>query len=372
MKSPPDLEELECRIALLQIPQIGCIHARSLLEKFGSAKDIFLAKRSLLEHTEGIGSVRAEQIKKFKDFHTAGEEIRFLQKYHIRPLFITDANYPRRLLNCYDPPILLYQKGTADLDAQRMIAIVGTRNPSDYGLSLTESLLQSLSDHHPTIVSGLAFGIDAAAHRQSLKLQLPTLGVLAHGLKHLYPGQHRSLARQIIDAGGGLLTEFRSSEKPSKHHFPSRNRIVAGLCDAVVIIESGIKGGSMVTASLAAGYHRDVFTFPGKVTDTKSTGCNWLIQQQQAQLLSGAQDLIEAMGWKKVMGQQRLLQTQLLLNLPEEERLLAEHIRDRGMVSIDELVMHHKSPASEMAALLLSLELQGIIKSLPGKRFTCN
>lgn len=350
---------------------MGCIQSRILLDKFGSASTIFQAKRSQLEHTEGIGTIRAEQIKKFSAHAAVEKEIHFIEKFNIRPLFITDAHYPKRLLNCYDPPILLYAKGPASLNTGRMLAIVGTRNPTEYGNQLTEALIDTIAPFEPTIISGLAFGIDAIAHRLSLKKNIPTVAVLAHGLTHIYPHQHRNLARQIIDEGGCLLTEFLSSQKPDKHHFPSRNRIVAGLCDAVIIIESGIKGGSMVTASLAAGYHRDIYSFPGRIHDSKSMGCNKLIQQQQAQMLSSPNDLIEALGWKESVEKMHTRQATLPLDLNEQERQVIAILHQKEVVTIDELFNWFKGSIPALSEIVLSLEMRGLIRSLPGKKFSC-
>ena len=274
-----ETDELCYRIALTKVPGIGCVQARLLLEKFGNAKAIFEARRSHLEHTEGIGSKRAAQIKKFTDFTAAEKELAFIHRYKIKPLFLTDSGYPQRLLSCYDPPTLLYVKGSINLNAPKIVAVVGTRTPSEQGGRVAEMLIQGLAAAEVTIVSGLARGIDAAAHRLALKYQTPTLGVLAHGLDYLYPHEHRSLAKQMLEQGGGLLTEFPSQHKPDKHHFPNRNRIVAGLSDALIVIESGCKGGSMLTAALANGYHKEVFAVPGRISDPKSAGCLLLIQQ---------------------------------------------------------------------------------------------
>ena len=341
------------------------------MDKFGSASGIFNAKRSQLEHTEGIGTIRAEQIRKFSAHAEVEQEITFLEKFNIRPLFITDDHYPKRLLNCYDPPILLYAKGPASLNTARMLAVVGTRNPTEYGNRLAEDMIDAIAPFEPTIVSGLAFGIDALAHRWSLKKNIPTLAVLAHGLSHIYPHQHRNLARQIIDEGGALLTEFLSSQKPDKHHFPSRNRIVAGLCDAVVILESGIKGGSMVTAALAAGYNRDIYSFPGRIHDSKSMGCNKLIQQQQAQMLSCPNDLIDALGWKNDPGKKQARQAALPLEVSDRERQVIELLQQKDAMTIDELSHCFKGSVPALSEILLTLEMQGLIRSLPGKKFSC-
>src|SRR6185369_9319070 len=251
-----------------------------------NVEEIFKARKSDLERLDGIGEIRAASIKGYNDFGAAETEIKFIEKSGIRPLFLTDPAYPRRLLNCYDSPTLLYYKGEADLNASKVIAIIGTRNHTDYGKQLTEKLIKDLESFQPLIVSGLAFGIDALAHKAAIRSQLATVGVLAHGLDQLYPPEHSSLAREMVRSGGGLLTEFRTQIKPDKHNFPIRNRVVAGMSDAIIVVETGIKGGSMITAELANGYNRDVFAYPGKVTDPKSAGCNYLVKNNKAVLLT--------------------------------------------------------------------------------------
>ena len=285
------------RVALTLVPNIGPVQAKILVDHFGDATAIFKAKKSTLESLEGIGGIRARSIASFSDFKKAEEELAFIEQYKITPLFLTDTAYPRRLVNCYDPPTLLYYRGKADLNASKIIAVVGTRSKTDYGRQLTEKLLAELEDQQVVVVSGLALGIDAVAHKTALKHSIPTVAVVAHGLDKIYPIEHTLLAKDIIKADGGLLTEFRSNTKPDKHNFPSRNRVVAGMSDAIIVIETDTRGGSMITAELANGYNKDVFAFPGRTTDTKSAGCNHLIKNNKAILLTGAQDIIDMLGW---------------------------------------------------------------------------
>ena len=288
--------ELVYQLALTLIPNIGPVQAKILLQQFDVA-EIFKAKKGELERIEGIGTIRAESIKSFTGFSKAEDEIAFIEKYKIKPLFITDKDYPKRLLNCYDSPTLLYYKGEADLNSGKIIAVIGTRNHTEYGKQVTEELIRELTEQNVVVVSGLAYGIDAIAHKAAVKNNLKTVGVLGHGLDQVYPSQHTGLAKEMLRAGGGLLTEFRSKTKPDKHNFPTRNRIVAGMSDATIIIETGIKGGSMITAELANNYNKDVFAYPGRVNDGKSAGCNYLIKNNKAVLLTDAQELIELMNW---------------------------------------------------------------------------
>lgn len=362
--------DLLYEIALTLVPQIGCVQARILIDHFGSAGAVFKSPVSVLEKLEGIGQIRAKRIKAFTQFRDVESEISFIEKYNIRPLFLTHPDYPRRLLNCYDPPTILYYKGEASLNASRVVSLIGTRGHTEYGRQLTENIITELANYPVLIVSGLAFGIDGVAHRSSLKNNVATVGVLAHGLDRIYPHQHNSLAKDMLKHGGGLLTEFRSDTKPDKHHFPTRNRVVAGMCDAVIVVESGIKGGSMVTAELANGYNRDVFACPGKITDLKSAGCNHLIRTNKAVLLTDVGDFIQTMGWNETTGTVKARQRELFVNLSEEEKVITDLMVNGDQVSIDELYLRSGLSSSRVAAAILSLELQNLIKSLPGKMYS--
>lgn len=360
--------DLLYQLALIRVPHIGPIHAKLLLEHFGTASAIFKARTSQLEKIPGMGTVRAAAIRGFSAFAEAEEEIDFIEKYKIRPLCFADADYPQRLLQCCDAPSLLFYRGNADLNAPRIVAIIGTRNHSAYGQQVTEALIRELAGQDVVIVSGLAYGIDALAHRAALKYGLPTVGVLAHGLDIIYPSQHGQLARDMIKAGGGLLTEFTSRTNPDKHNFPARNRIVAGMSDATIVIETGMKGGSMITAELANGYHRDVFAYPGRATDDKSDGCNYLIRSNKAMLLTNAQQLLEVMGWESCRPA-AVQQPPLFAALTAEEQKLADLFPQNDALHIDELNIRSGLSSPTIAAAILSMELQGVIQSLPGKRY---
>lgn len=360
--------DLLYQLALSDIPNIGIVHAKTLCEHFGSAQAIFRASRSALEQIEGIGEIRARCIKYFKDFQKAENEIAFVEKYNIEPLFFSDKKYPQRLLNTYDPPVLLFYKGNADLNAPKIISIVGTRRNSDYGKTVTEKIVQQLGEYGALVVSGLAFGIDAIAHKSALKNGLYTVGVMAHGLDTLYPSQNTALAREMLKQGG-LLTEFRSNTKPDKHNFPSRNRIVAGISDATIVVETDIKGGSMITADLAAGYNRDVFAVPGRITESRSNGCNLLIRENKAILLNDAGQLGEMLDWKKKPATKMVTQTEMFAELDDNEKAVAELIRKKEKISIDELNSISGLSMSNLAATLLGLELKNIIQNIPGKAY---
>jgi DNA processing protein len=365
--------ELLYQLALTEVPNIGWVHAKILAQQFGSAEKILKARFELLEKIEGIGEIRARSIKRFNDFSKAEEEIKFIEKYKIRTLFLTDKNYPQRLLNCYDSPTLLFYKGEADLNASKIIAVIGTRNSTEYGKQQTEKLISDLSSQNILVVSGMAFGIDAIAHKASLKNELRTVGVLAHGLDQIYPPDHSNLAKDMVNQGGGLLTEFRSNTTPDKHNFPTRNRIVAGMSDATIVIETKERGGSMITAELANGYNKDVFAMPGRITDNKSAGCNFLIRNNKAMLLTDAEQLIEVMGWeeksRKAEGRR---QRELFIELSNDEKIIVEILKEKDLIHVDELNIRSGLSSSSLAAAILNLELQGVVSTLPGKLYKLN
>jgi DNA processing protein len=360
--------DLVYQLSLTLIPHIGPVQAKILLQHC-NVKEIFFTKKSGLEKMEGIGPIRAAAIAAYRDFSQAEEEIRFIEKYKIRPLFITDKDFPQRLLNCYDTPTLLFYKGDADLNVSRIVALIGTRNQTEYARQVTEKLVKDLVKPQVTIVSGLAFGVDALAHKSSLRNNLPTIGVLGHGLDQIYPAAHAGLAKDMLCQGGGLLTEFRSKTKPDKHNFPSRNRIVAGMSDAIIVIETGIRGGSMITAELANGYHKDVFAIPGKITDHKSAGCNDLVRRNKAMLLTGAEELLEVMGWEERKKKPGAEQKKLFIELSREEKIVMDILREKESVHIDEINLKSGLSSSTVAAAILNLELQNVMVSLPGKLY---
>ncbi len=361
--------DLIYQIALTLVPQIGTVQAKILLQHC-EAEEIFHAKKSFLEKIEGIGPVRAAAIKSFQDFHLAEEEISCMEKNGIHAVFLSDKSYPKRLLNCYDSPTLLYRKGEADLNASRMIALIGTRSNSEYGRLQTEKIVEALAAAKVTIVSGLAYGIDAIAHKAAVKNGLPTIGVLAHGLDQVYPPQHSALAREMVQQGGALLSEFRCGEKPDKHNFPTRNRIVAGMTDATIVLETGIKGGSIITAELANGYNKDVFAIPGKNTDPKSAGCNELIKMNKAVLLTDPEQLIEMMGWAdETAKKEKRTQRTLFIEMSPDEKVIAELLSEKDQLHIDEINLRSGLSSSAVAGALLNLELQSVVLSLPGKQY---
>lgn len=362
--------ELLYHIALTMIPNIGPVHAKALVTLLGSARAVFTAPLDTLQKIENIGKSKAASIRAFRDFEAAEKELSFIQRYGIRPLLFTDTAYPQRLLNCYDSPALLYYKGIADLNNPKIVAIVGTRLNSEYGRSITERLVADLAAMDILVISGLAHGIDAIAHRSALQNKLPTVGVLAHGLDRIYPENHAALAHEMAKQGGGLLTEFRSRTDPDRYLFPARNRLVAGMSDATIVIETGVKGGSVITADLANGYNRDVFALPGKTTDPTSAGCNHLIRSNKACLISNAADLVESMNWGEADRTSRKPQKEIFIELTTEEQVLIDLLRGREAVHIDEINLKSGLSNSSVAAAILNMELQNVIFAKPGKRYS--
>lgn len=360
--------ELPYLIALTAIPQIGNKQARVLLAHFEQPSHIFRAKQRDLEQIDGIGPIRATALRESLDLQRAEDECRFIERNQIQPILLTDKCYPRRLAECADAPLLLYYQGTADLNPARALGIIGTRHHTAYGQQLTLQLTESVQSAGPQIISGLALGIDTIAHRSALEAGLSTIGVLGHGLDRIYPYSNRHLAEQM-KAQGGLLTEFMSGVKPDRTHFPRRNRIVAGLCDAMVVVETSDQGGSMITAGFAAGYHRDVFAFPGRVTDERCHGNHQLIRHNLAALIESGQDVLESMNWLERKSKAEPIQPSLFPDLAPAEQSLYNHIPQNDSILIDDLYRLAGLTNSTLAATLLQLEMNGLICQLPGKRY---
>ncbi|MFY7899127.1 MAG: DNA-processing protein DprA [Chitinophagaceae bacterium] len=357
------------QIALTHIHGIGAVQARQLIDYFeGDVTAIFKASKKQLSQIQGIGEIKAKAIKEFNNFQIAEAELAFCQKHHIQPLFINHADYPQRLLHCYDAPTVLYYRGNVSLNNSKVVSIIGTRKNTEYGKQITEQIIHDLQPYQVLIVSGLAFGIDAIAHKTSVNIALPTIGVLAHGLQTIYPVQHKTLAKQMLQ-NGGLLTEFGKDVVADKHNFPRRNRVVAGMADATIVIETAVKGGSMITAELAYNYNKDVFAVPGRITDAKSAGNLKLIQQNKAVTFTDVVQFAENMGWvtKKPKPQKPL---SLFVELNEDEQVIMKILSSKPQTHIDEIYLHAGLSSSNIAAAILNLELQNIVMGLPGKMYS--
>lgn len=359
------------QIALSCLPGIGPVLARNLLSYFGNAEDVFNAKSKHLAKVPGIGRKNKELLLNKEVFKLAENEMEFIEKYKIQPYFLLDEDYPKRLKNCSDAPIMLYFKGNADLNSSKIISIVGTRNATDYGKEICRTLMSELKVHNPLIVSGLAYGIDFAAHKEAYKLTIPSVGVLAHGLDRIYPTQHRNMAEKMLDCGG-ILTEFMSGTIPDRENFPKRNRIIAGLCDLTIVVEASLKGGALITAELANSYHRDVFAFPGKINDEFSIGCNHLIKTNRANLITNVSDIEYIMGWNKEIDKITKPQLILPINLSEDEKIIFDVLSNRGVLAVDDLSFITGFQQSKLVHTLLGMEMQGLLTSLPGKIYKLN
>ncbi|MCA6440338.1 MAG: DNA-processing protein DprA [Sediminibacterium sp.] len=354
-------------IALSLIPETGPILQRRLLDHFGEAALIFKARKKDLQYVEGIGALLAKRIKEWDEFSLVDEELRFTEQHHIQIYCVNDKAYPLKLAACPDAPLLIYEKGHTPLNNTKMLSIIGTRNNTIYGKKVTEQLIAALPKDI-TIVSGLAFGIDAIAHSAAMDHQLPTIGVLAHGLNEMYPAQHKQLAREMIQQGA-LLTEFGKGVKADKHNFPRRNRIVAGLSDATIVIETAHKGGSMITADMAFHYNREVFAVPGRIQDEKSSGCLQLIEQNKATVYTSVNNLLETLKWTATK-KKKTIQQLTINTLSRAANSILDTLKTKETIYIDELKTIAALSDADLSEGLLVLELEQLISILPGKKIT--
>jgi len=358
------------QVALSMVPGVGDIIAKTLVSYCGSASEVFKKTRSQLSKIPGIGIVNAENIHSFKNFSAAESEIKKCEKLNYKILFFTDKDYPKKLKHAPDSPVVLFYKGAADLNEKKTIAIVGTRKSTSYGREFTEKIVEQLKAHQAQIISGLAYGIDICAHKAALKNGMETIGVMASGLDIIYPSSHRGVATDMLDSGG-LITEFAIGEKPEAHNFPARNRIIAGMSDAVIVIEAAAKGGALITAEIANSYNRDVFALPGDVGRKFSEGCNNLIKQNKAVILTSIEDIEYVMNWQHeatALGNDEKYYDYSALT-PDEKNIIEMLNTVQDGMPIDELSWKSQIPLNKLASILLNLEFSGIIKPLPGKKF---
>ena len=362
-------EEQIYSIALTMVPGIGHIGAKHLIDGMGNAVDVFRLRKEMPERIPEVSQRVIEALDCPQAVFRAEQEYEFIRKNRTSCLSFYDEAYPSRLRECEDAPVVLFFKGNADLNSLHILNMVGTRNATDYGTQICASFLRDLKALCPDVlvVSGLAYGIDIHAHREALANELPTVGVLAHGLDRIYPHLHRKTAVDMLEKGG-LLTEFLSGTNPDRHNFISRNRIVAGMCDATIVIESAEKGGSLITAELAEGYHRDCFAFPGRMSDEYSKGCNRLIRDNKASLLLSAEDFVQAMGWnmQTTLSEKVSVQRSLFIELSEEEQKIVAILEKLGNLQINSLVVEADIPVNKMTAILFELEMKGVIRVLAG------
>ncbi|WP_262248494.1 DNA-processing protein DprA [Parapedobacter soli] len=355
------------QIALTKVSGVGPVAGRHLLAHFGDAKAIFTAPQKDLKSIPGLTSKAVMGILGADTLKTAEKELQFIEKHGIQILFWGTDSYPKRLAECTDAPLLLYYRGNADLNAPRMVSIVGTRNATAYGKSICANFIKELKSYNVTIISGLAYGIDSSAHQGALDHDIPTIGVLGHGLDRIYPAANREMAARMLGYGG-LLTEFPSGTKPDRQNFPMRNRIIAGLADVTVVVEAAAKGGALITAELANSYSRDVCAFPGNLHQEFSAGCNYLIKTHRAHLITDTKDLQYLMNWEPADTPKQQTQLQLPISLGESQQRVYNIIHTAGrQLAIDELARELQWSQSKLAITLLELEMNGLVAALPGK-----
>lgn len=357
---------LEHKIALGLIPGIGDINARKLVSYFGSVEAVFSEPYQTLIRIPGIGSGLAKYICDRSYLSAAEKEAEYVEKNNIRTYFYLDDDYPFRLRQCEDSPVVFFFKGDCDLNSMKIISIVGTRNATARGKDMCEKIIGGLAANHPEIiiVSGLAYGIDVTCHKAALRFNLQTIGVLAHGLKTIYPPIHAQIAKSMI-SHGGLLTDFISDALPERNNFLKRNRIIAGLSDATIVVESAISGGALITADIANSYNRDVFAIPGRPDDQYSQGCNSLIKNSKASLAESAEDIELFLNWRSEKDRQPV-QKSLFSDMNQEEKNIFELIMKEDEMDIDIICRTLGMPVHKLSAILLQMEFKGILKCLPG------
>jgi DNA processing protein len=360
--------ELLTTLALLRIEGVGDIVAKRLINHLGSAEAVFKAKKSQITSIEGIGEILYNNLKNTSVFGLAEAELKFIKNSGITPLYYLEPDYPERLRHCIDGPVLLFSSGNINLQSRRTISIVGTRQMTSYGADFCRKLIEDLAPLDPVIISGFAYGVDIHAHNIAMEQNLQTIGVVAHGLNQVYPKPHKKYVAKM-EENGGFFTEFWSTSNPDKENFVRRNRIVAGLSEATIIIESADKGGSLITANIANDYNRDVFAVPGRVTDKYSMGCNNLIKSQRANLLTDAADLIYMLNWELEDKKTKPVQKQLFVILEPDEQKVYDFLQKNGKELMDIIALECEMPVFRLSSLLLTMELKGVIRPLPGKLF---
>ena len=360
--------ELLALLTLQHIPFLGDASIKKLIAIFGSAAAVLQQPMKELLRVDGIGVHKLQSFWDETHRKSADEELNYIQKHNIRYDCYTDKEYPQRLKHCIDSPVILFSRGNINLDDSHIISIVGTRKVTTYGEKMVDALIEEMAPLNPIIVSGFAYGVDILAHKAAIKQGLQTIGILAHGLNKVYPKTHAKYTKQLEERGG-FMTDFWSSDPFVHTNFLKRNRIIAGISEATLVIESGEKGGSLVTADFANGYARDVFAIPGKVGEAQSVGCNNLIKQQKAHLLTSAADLIYILNWQIETKQPAAVQKKLFVELDEEEKIVYRFLKEQGKELLDSIALSCKMPTYKIAAILLNMELKGVVRPLPGKLF---
>lgn len=354
-------------LALQNVSRIGDVTAKKLIKHCGSPEGVFKEKRTNLLKIDGIGTLLLSDLKSDRHLLEAEAEIKYISDNNITYHYFLESSYPDRLKHCIDGPILLFQSGNINLKKQYIISIVGARKITTHGIAQCENLVEHLAPYNPVIVSGFAYGTDITAQKAALKHNLQTIGCLAHGLNQVYPKVHKKYVADI-EKHGGFFTDFWSTSDFDRKNFLKRNRIIAGLSEATIVIESAEKGGSLVTADIANSYNKDVFAIPGRPTDSQSVGCNNLIKRQQAHLLSQPEDVPYMLNWQ-LETKEKPVQKQLFVELEANEKIIYNFLKENGKELIDIIALRCNMPTFKVASLLLNMELKGVVRPLPGKQF---
>lgn len=355
-------------VALTLVPGVGDVNGKKLVAYCGGAEAVFCEKKNVLSKIPGIGEKTIDNIVSHNVLSRAEKELAFAAKHDVRILYYLNNDYPKRLQHCYDAPMILYCKGYPNLNVDKVVGVVGTRNVTDYGKVVTDKIISELLDDDVLVVSGLAYGVDTCAHTASVKFGLKTAAVLAHGLHTIYPHVNVNLARRILEEGGCLLTEQISGTDPDKENFPKRNRIVAGMIDCLIVVESASKGGALITADIANAYDREVFAVPGRLGDAYSAGCNAMIKANKANIMLDVNNLRSMMRWdeeKKVVPKQM----KMFREFSEEENIVMALFEENDIVYLDKIITETRLSPTKIASILLMLEFDGILTALPGKRY---
>ena len=360
-------QDLFYLLALQRVEGVGDIMAKKLLTHCGSSEAVFKTKTQQLASIDGVGTHLLKNIKDQSVFDRANKELEFIKSNAIKVAYFQDDEYPERLKHCIDGPLLLFTSGNINLQNRRIISIVGTRQITSYGTEFCRKLIEDLAPLDPIIVSGFAYGVDIVAHQLAMDHNLQTIGVVAHGLNQIYPKTHKKYVAKV-EENGGFMTEFWSSSNPDKENFVRRNRIVAGMSEATIVIESADRGGSLITANMANDYNRDVFAVPGRVTDKYSQGCNNLIKTQKANVLTSAADLIYILNWD-IQKEAKPVQKQLFVTLDDDEQKVYDYLLKTGKELMDIIALRCDFPIYKISGMLLNMELKGVIRPLPGKLF---
>lgn len=367
-------QELFYLLALQKVDGVGDIVAKKLINHCGNAQEIFATRSAQLTSIDGVGSVLLRKLKDKTIFEKAEKELKFIKENNINVLFFQDENYPDKLKHCIDGPVLLFTTGNINLNKKKIISIVGTRQITSYGTEFCKNLISDLAPLDPIIVSGFAYGVDIVAHQAAMDHGLQTIAVVAHGLNQIYPKVHKKYVSKM-EQNGGFMTDFWSNTNPEKENFVRRNRIVAGMSEATIVIESADRGGSLITANIANDYNRDVFAVPGRTTDKYSQGCNNLIKTQKANLLTSAADLVYILNWdldeiaSKTGNNKKPVQKQLFVSLEENEQKIYDFLLKNGKELLDIIALECDFPVYKISGTLLNMELKGVIRPLPGKLF---